>query len=886
MSLKEKILFDIKNIMIITGSISFLVMSIYAWKGVYPFGQHMIMWGDMTQQEVPWLYDAYDILTGEISPAYNWRYSGGLVVSSLLYSILDFPLLFTDRENIYQFVSVILLYKMLCMGISMYFFARRYSVPGVFHVLAGILYGCGSCVLIHYQIGYVMLDMAILFPLLMAGFYSMIGGKNPLLYILMLALCLSRSLYVSFMVCVYLFFISGIYIYYCIEREKFFLHCRILIISTLLALGLSAFLWVPELFSILHSNRLAMDTGGNAGLLSVYWKDISVENLYTFLHFALCSCSLMGCTFFIAVICLSWKRMTGKLRYHRMQFLLIFLAVFIPGTEVLWHGGSHQMWPVRFAFIVTFVMLEIFLTLRQQYGAGFASVGAAAAENRFYPACAGLAGMLFFYIMMRMYGLELWIYLIIFTLVSVSLWFLFYVSVLKHGSPYGPVFLLLALLLETACSSMNWIAPEFKKLSAAEEEITPDWNTEAYNQYFVTASELSGELGPQTDPFRRTRDIHNSFNSNYAAITHTYSISNYLGKLPEHLQQQYVDLGYGMDYVRILDSGGTCFSDAILGVSNVFTVEEKANPELYEEIPSIHSVHWYRCRHTLPAGIEIRQDADFDENIFSYQNHIYQALTGRKDSLIEDCSEFVQNGQGNLKINGKQELYFYKERNSNNLYGVIDIIRVNGVPHKVPNLTEYDNTSYPVEFNSGMLDLGTFRDESVQLEISGSDVSSIHVGLLDLEKMEEAFEMIRQKNTNQKIKTGKTSVSVSRESEAGGVLFLPMNYQEAWKCEVNGEAVRLQSVFGGFVGVPMVPGNNEIRMKFDPQKSHGGIAGSLSALIGMIILCFFYRMKLWNRKWKGLDFGFGVGYLCMAAIFFMVFYAIPIPVLIYQIAMK
>ncbi len=878
---------DIENIFVISGSISFLVLFIYAWKGIYPFGQHMIMWGDMTQQGIPWLYNAYDVLTGEMSSDFNWRFSGGLAGSSLLYSIFNFPLLFTSRDNIYQFVSVILLYKMICMGISMYFFARQYSVPRLYHVLAGILYGCGSCVLIHYQIGYVMLDIAILFPIFMIGFYSMMEGKSPIPYILLLVLCMNRSLYVSFMVCVYLLFLSGIYLYYRTSRKEFFTYCRILILSTLLAMGISAVFWMPDLSSILNSNRLTMDTSGHEGFLSIYLRDISVENIYTFVHFALCSCSWMGSTFFIAMICFFWKQMTGELRYHKYQFILILLAVFIPGTEVLWHGGSHQMWPVRFTFIVTFVLLEIFLSLTQHRRMEIVSQKDSTDDRKFfYLACAGLAEIFLFYVIFRFQGLDFWIYLILFTMFLLFPWILFYSFILKHNITYRSIVLVLALLLEISCNSMNWIAPDFSKLSASEKQITPDWNTEKYNQYFIIATKLSQELNPQQYPFYRTRDIHNSFNNNYAAVTKTYSISNFTGALPGHLQHQYSNLGYGLDYVRILDSGGTCFSDALLGVTNVFTVEDKANPVLYEEDPSIQSVHWYRCRYTLPVGIEIQQDAIPDENVFSYQNHIFQSLTGRQDTLIEDYSDSIRNGHINLFIHGKQELYFYKDYNPNNLYGVIDEIYVNGVPFKVPNLTEYDNTAYPVEFNSGMLDLGTFEDENVHLEIVGSDISSIHVGLLDLRKMEEAFEVIWQKNPSGNVQTGKKSVSINRQSEKGGILFLPMNYHEAWSCEVNGKPVNLKSVFGGFMGIPMELGNNEIKMVFDAQKNNQGIVISLMSLIGFAILCFLYRNQLWIRKWKGIDFGCGVSYLIIFAVFLMIFYIVPIPVYVYHLVMK
>ncbi len=168
----------IKDNSIIAGIICSIVLSVYAIKGIYPFGIELMIWGDMADQGIPYLYRAYDVLTGAVSPDFAWCLSGGIPFG---YSFTPFHLLLllTERENIYQFVSIIILARMLAMAFAMYVFTCRYQVHRIWKIICSVLYGLGSCALIYHQIDYVMLDIAVLFPILMTGFYTLLEGEIP-----------------------------------------------------------------------------------------------------------------------------------------------------------------------------------------------------------------------------------------------------------------------------------------------------------------------------------------------------------------------------------------------------------------------------------------------------------------------------------------------------------------------------------------------------------------------------------------------------------------------------------------------------------------------------------------------------------------------------------
>ncbi len=797
---------------VVAGIICTAVLSLYALKGVYPFGSGVIIWGDMALQGVPWLYQAYDILTGVSSPYFTWRFSGGMESSSLLVSLFNFPVLFTERENIYLFASIVLLYKMVCMGLSMYFFACRYDVPRGWKILSAVGYGMCSCVLIYYQIGYVMLDVAILFPILMRGFYDLMERGEYLLYVVMFAFCMSRSFYVTFMICMYLFPLSLFFLYYCTEREEFQIKCRNLVLSTLLALGISALFWLPDVTSIMGSNRAAVD-GTEAGLFDGYFHKISDDDLYKISMLGVKICFLMGCSFALAALRTAWPHIKGTLRYHKAQFLLLLCAVFIPGTEVLWHGGSHNVWIVRFAFIISFAMLEILLVLRQQRLIGFSeeSLLENPKKGKVFPIAICLFIICIYEIWSWYQITDDWNPLFVYTMVSVLIWYLFYHVTLNQVFSGKKFLLMAALSLEFLLHGLNWIAPSFCSTFHA-------------TQYIFPAVEISRELDHDSiASMNRTRDVDSRYHTNYASITGTNSIGNFLGSIPMQLQEQYAKLGYGTVWVRITDSGGTLFSDALLHVTSVFATDHEMDQEFYRVNPSIETVHWYDCKYVLPVGIEIRQEAAQDlteTDVFAAQNRIFREITGKNDELIQDIPVvFAKEEQQGIDIfvQGRKKVYFYGDFTYEEGKPAIEEILLNGEVFQISDRVDVQGTSYPSEDNNRVLDLGTFEDKTIHLEWKGikeDDLSKLHVGLFDVDKMKAVVSEVCENSTTSNLEAGPDHVFLKHRAEQEGLLFLPMNYYESWKCEVNGVPEELKSVFGGFVGVPIHPGENEIRLNY------------------------------------------------------------------------
>jgi len=305
--------------------------------------------------------------------------------------------------------------------------------------------------------------------------------------------------------------------------------------------------------------------------------------------------------------------------------------------------------------------------------------------------------------------------------------------------------------------------------------------------------------------------------------------------------------------------------------------------EFYRENPAVRTVQWYDCKYVFPVGIELRQDIpeNFNENtVFAVQNRIFSEIIGRNENLIQEVPVHLDEANGmDIIVHGRKKLYFYGDFTYEAGNPAIDEITINGEVFRIPDRVDVQGTSYPSENNNRILDLGTFDDETVHLEWKGlkeEDISKLHLGLFDIARMKGAVNEICERNTTSKLETGSDYVFLQHRSERESLLFLPMNYFESWKCEVNGIPTELKSVFGGFVGVPIYQGENEIRMNYVHSYSQSAWYLTCFSLLMGIILVRCRNQGIAMNRCKYLDDPVIVLYGGLGILLFLAVYAIPL----------
>lgn len=372
------------------------------------------------------------------------------------------------------------------------------------------------------------------------------------------------------------------------------------------------------------------------------------------------------------------------------------------------------------------------------------------------------------------------------------------------------------------------------------------------DQYIARTLQVQNALAQDAHSvLERIKNADVQLNTNYSLLLERSAISNWTHMIPESLQTSLSNMGYSTVFTRTLDSGGSVFTDALLGITNTLTVDT-ADSNLYRFRQKAGDFNYYDNIYTLPFGITadktILNNLSYD--ICASQNALYQSITGTEDEILHKLQRTASSGQskiisaattgGNgysyqIQITGKEVLYFWSASTNLNIY-------VNGQAVKIPSYNMPDNLKYKQNFNNKLIALGTFEDESISVTVTGNNKfssDSINFATLSLEKMDALTELFSGYNSQPVVGDASLSMTIAADS-SDKYAFIPVCYDKGWSCTVNGEEIQIEKAAGSFMAIPLQNGANQIEMRFLPVGLIPGIiisAVTLLCVAGLIWLC-------------------------------------------------
>ena len=186
---------------------------------------------------------------------------------------------------------------------------------------------------------------------------------------------------------------------------------------------------------------------------------------------------------------------------------------------------------------------------------------------------------------------------------------------------------------------------------------------------------------------------------------------------------------------------------------------------------------------------------------------------------------------------GKQTLYFdcfdlVTTNVKEHIYGSFDVY-VNGIKQ---------NLSFPGQDTNGFLELGTYEDEFVTVEISLNKktyCSSFGVYGLSHEKLSKIIDTAKSAG----LEVAGASIKGSYTSEKDGqYLFLSVPYDKGFTAYVNGEETQISRTLGGFMTIRLSEGENNIEFTFSPSGFRVGMLISVAGVV-MLALWIIFRNK-------------------------------------------
>ncbi len=801
-----------------------LLAGVYALRGVWPFGADNVAYVDAAQFYVPPLYKLWDVLHGEMSMAVDW--SAGLAENAgatwrSVLSPSSWVFLLVSRDHVLEGLSLYLAVKMafISLAAALALCLRFPALSGRWKALLAVVYTYSGFVLQYYS-NFSWLTVAAAFPLLLYGLELLLREGRCAPYVLAYGYFLYCGTYYAYMAVIYILLFSAGYICLLLPREERGDRALRLGAGTLAALGLTACFWVASASGIAVSSRFQsnMDSGLYSGATT--W---SLPNIR---HTAL---MLLGMSPVMAILlrALGAQRRLPKAerpaRRRVIWFFLYMLAVFaIPmvftNIDTVWHFGQYNFFPMRYGYMLPATLIAgaaLALDEPRRDTAGKSPQRwlllvpvLAWLLSRFLPILTAAYQEYGSVFLPAMGGNAMLGWAAAYILTGVAFTALYHI-LLRQNARIAVLTMGAVMLLQVGVDALGFIAPD------DDHTYTHEYDP----AYIETADQLYGYFsGQDIAPLSRTKNVDGSLSAGYPDLAGVSAVSSVDSGNSAARLGIYRELGYTVNYFRILDTGGTVFSDMLLGVDRVLSTLP-VDEDLYAPVDTAAGLTVAACRYPGVLGLQYPAGALDLEDYLSYDsladrlNCLYRAFTGTDGAVARTLSpDMTAAGDGmqtyrlTCTLEGPAFLYLAAD-------GVLMDITAGGRDIAVPTYLNLQNTVYPAAFNSNLLSLGLFPAGEAEITFSSAQDMTGKVTLLALDKAAlDGFAAAARRAGSIAVAYEDDGLTLTVTADGPGqILFLPVT-ANGWQCTVNGERTALEYPLATFLGVPLQEGENTVRI--------------------------------------------------------------------------
>lgn len=930
-----------------------ILLIIYTIKGIYPFGDVTIDYYDMAQQIAAFYYHVFDVLHGTKSLFYDPYTALGVNMAMSTsgcsnLSILNLFFLFIKREMLLESLSFFLMLKLMLMSMSMGFYVRRtYKLPLFFEIIFSVTYAFSGFMFVLY-VTIQWLDIAILFPLIMYYLKKVLFEKKYILYVIYLSMSLIISYYLSFMILIYIILMTGLFMVADVafferklsenniydrsveKSDGIFLKEKVeyisskynlvgLLFSTVISIGISMFIVLPQLRQTLSSARFKNGTDSK-GILSVYlvilknYKPAYTTRWWTLLTLSFC----------ISVI------VFGIIKYLKNKklivtvvsaLLLMSLELFFENINLIWHFGSYVQYPIRNGFIInfTFVVIAAFFVKKMLKDTTI-EYSVKSKENKMSKFSIAMIIVTFIicavtlFVGTRIYSMNEGLPLRkVFHITSavMTIVFVVYLSILFINKAKFMYVVPIVLASEIVFYGFLLIGKPTFITGYAE-------NPEQEGEYIRICNQLEEAFSLKPDSegaylLERIKNPDETLNANYPLVLRRPALTNWTHIISPKLQNSAKKLGYSIEYTRLLDCGGTIFSDALIGIKDVVTCV-KQDDKLYDlqdtaEVVTNHltgdktEYYYYKCKYKLPFGILINNC----KNVFESEDtvDIYNSLFSMLSDSNEKIAQYIYNCETEndvtdlgsklvlskeFKVNGNKALYYLSSQTDTQDKNTL--ISVNEKDILIPSIKEADNYYYPARFNNNAVYLGCFNNENVFINIELYKEETLAETLeteelvykpriiaIDIDKLDDLCKTFSDNENYMSIKAKTNGYDIEVYDNSKDYVCLPVSYDEGFDVKIDGKKSVYNSL-GDIFTIIKVNGGKHISMKFKPSvMSEGVIISILSIIISIIYLLSSKLSIISNAGFVYKEVNMWMNGVCLAGYIVILIFMYVIPVI-------
>lgn len=343
-----------------------LLIGIFIYLKIYPFGENTYLPVDAYGQYVNYLQYFRNFLYGEGSIFYSLSKSlGGEMYGLFAYYLMspyNFIVLLFEKGNISLVFDIILILKVATSSVTFTYYLNRRKKANFGNLIFAMMYSFSSYV-VTYGFNIMWLDAVILLPIVIAGIDDLVENKKFILYTVALSLTLITNYYIGFMVCIFsaIYFIYKILIGELKDKKNILKKVGRFLSASIIAVMITAIILVPVFLGLTNGRANFSFTDMSLD------KNFNIENLLT--KFYTNSFDLdeikneamppIFCGVLANILVLAYffnSKIKLKEEIISLVVLIIFiLSFYIKGINLLWSMENIPAWYIyRYTFCFAF----------------------------------------------------------------------------------------------------------------------------------------------------------------------------------------------------------------------------------------------------------------------------------------------------------------------------------------------------------------------------------------------------------------------------------------------------------------------------------------------------------------------------------------------------
>lgn len=840
-------------------------------QGIRPFGTKLFVSSDCLEQVYPFLCVLYDKLHSRENLSYFWNSGlGGNYLAAFFYYVsspIYLFILFIDRSDILDFITISIIVKLAMMAGSMGFYLKKIKSDDSNRIII-IPLSCAyalSNFMLAYHYECMWLDSFVLFPIIMIGYDRLINQHKPVLYILSLAI----AAYCNF----YMIYIIGLFlvIWFLIddhESIKSFIKDSLWFgLSSILAAGMSM---LSILVSYLGVRTTHVQSEGNAGHLwygnifevirsqFIFSKlqpvgtSLNQSNIYSGTCIIICFC-----------IYIFLKDIPLIKRIKRLGLVLFFLISMNESMlNFIWHSFHTPLHvPNRFGFLFVFILLVIASDVFENIN-----------ESNIKIAVLGMA--LSVILPMTSYFFVDFDsdisskYILIISLVFVLIYCVLIGIYSQQSKSKNIIYMVISILM--VCELIVNAGFLMEKEKQYSEEVVKDI---ASFQQAVTSVEANEKT---RDTFYRSGYIYDDL-MNGSSIFGTNGIETFSSMFPMGTLRFAKLNGLLARSNGIKNFGYSEFIESLLAEKYIYAYKDKDcyfERQNYSKIYENDRVNVYENDKYLGLGFAVSGDvlefqdyyADesfynenmlmaemlgLDENSFEVFNEVYPSINinilgGNAEAVqaqyctilnhIEDYKKRMIEMDIDIPQKGEYYLSLFLDKDNNILVYNNDSLVRN------VSLIAHDDLLYLGQCEEGDKIRIIIQAVDDSYKSVSEETIAVRLASFDYDKFALFYNELYD---NQMIIKNMKSDSIKAEItlDDNEILFTSIPYDKGWRAYIDGKEIETIKLFDAFLGAEISEGKHEIELRYVPQGFYAGLVITLLSCIIFIVGAFLLNKK-------------------------------------------